>query len=171
MDLLDVIEPPAAFNWIKREALYLIGEWMDEKHMNMHINYYFSRLLPGETGSLEDTLVFDACAYLSLMGYSDCMCLYPIMIWKVHYYIYSFQIELPQPKTSPIPYVQNDFIPTDITEGKSSILKHVIHNIRPAWFSQYITSDNDGISQSEISVIITILVIIKFYFLHCLVSV
>ncbi len=55
-----------------------------------------------------------------------------------------FQFELPQPKTSPISHARNDFISTDITEGKSSVLKLVqdMHNvIDETWFTLYITLD------------------------------
>ncbi len=72
------------------------------------------------------------------MGYTDCIFLYPILIFND-----LFQIEFPQTKTSFIPHARNDFISTDITEGKSSILSKLvqsIHNVRHVdvtWFRQY----------------------------------
>ncbi len=75
LDLLDVIESPADFNWLKRKTLYTVGVYCYEQEAYEDAYYYFSRLLPGETGSL-NTFEGDACEYLRLMGYSDCMYLY-----------------------------------------------------------------------------------------------
>ncbi len=156
LDLLYVIESPADFNWLKRRTLYTVGVYCYEQEAYEDAYYYFSRLLQDKTSS-SDTFVFDTCVYLSLMGYSDCM--YPIMIWRV--YVNTFQIELPQPKTSPIPHARNDFISTDITEGKSSVLKLVqgmLYVIDEIWFTLYITLDHYGMWYIVVSMINTTLI-------------
>ncbi len=92
--------------------------------------------------------------------------IYPIMIWRVYIkalYSSHIIIKLPQPKTSPIPHAQNDFISTDITEGKSSILKLVqgMRNVK-TWFTLYITLDRYGILHIIVSMINTILRVLVF---------
>ncbi len=66
MDLLDVIESPADFNWLKRETLYTVGLYCYEEKTHEDAYYYFSRLLQDKTGSFETDAT---CIYLGLMGY------------------------------------------------------------------------------------------------------